>query len=412
MKRLYAAAVAVALATTVLALPATAHALDLRQGRTVVVPASQTINDDVYAFGSTVQIDGTVNGDVVAAGGTVIVSGHVSGSVFAGGGTVRITGTVGGSVRAGGGDVEVDGTVANDMLLSGGQVRVGSAAKVGRDAALAGGTILLAAPVGRNADLSGGTAEVDGTVNGYARIAADTITLGPASRVGGDFEYWSDSKPTVSGTVVGKTIAHPAERTRSARAGFDPLGALFGWVRSLVGWVLFGILFVLVLPSALERSERRLTAAPWQSLGVGFAVMIVPIVLFLPVFLILLLFGGSWIPVAALNVLWLLMSGGFIVGSLWIGSWIGSRMSKPPAMMLAMLLGVLVVSIVGIVPFLGWLAAFAVTLFGTGSLALVTYDAIRAGRPLKVAGGGEVAAGAVPSGTAAGEAAPEPPAAS
>src|SRR6266540_6669200 len=43
---------------------APALAAEVRQGDSVVVGPNETINDDLYAFGSTVTILGTVNGDV------------------------------------------------------------------------------------------------------------------------------------------------------------------------------------------------------------------------------------------------------------------------------------------------------------------------------------------------------------
>src|SRR5437762_390081 len=51
-------------------LPLQAAAADLRQGPRVTVGTGQTINDDIYAAGGTISIDGHVNGSVIAAGGS------------------------------------------------------------------------------------------------------------------------------------------------------------------------------------------------------------------------------------------------------------------------------------------------------------------------------------------------------
>src|SRR5947199_770077 len=50
-------------------LPVGASAADLRQGPSVTISRGQTINDDIYAAGGTISIDGNVNGSVIAAGG-------------------------------------------------------------------------------------------------------------------------------------------------------------------------------------------------------------------------------------------------------------------------------------------------------------------------------------------------------
>jgi hypothetical protein len=54
-------------AALLLSLNATsAFAAEVRQGETVVVGPNETIDDDLYAFGTTVTVLGTVNGDVFA----------------------------------------------------------------------------------------------------------------------------------------------------------------------------------------------------------------------------------------------------------------------------------------------------------------------------------------------------------
>jgi hypothetical protein len=50
-------------------LPLEAAAADLRQGSEVTVGPGETVNDDIYAGGGTISIQGTVNGNVFAAVG-------------------------------------------------------------------------------------------------------------------------------------------------------------------------------------------------------------------------------------------------------------------------------------------------------------------------------------------------------
>src|SRR5437667_12760481 len=58
-----------ALAAIVMAaFPLRADASDIRQGSQVIIGPNDTIDDDLYAFATTVTISGTVNGDVIAAG--------------------------------------------------------------------------------------------------------------------------------------------------------------------------------------------------------------------------------------------------------------------------------------------------------------------------------------------------------
>src|SRR2546423_15427522 len=79
-------------------LPLQAAAADLRQGPRVTVGTGQTINDDIYAAGGTISIDGNVNGSVIPAGGTLPVSGPVPRDGVVAGGTIKPTGKGGRSV--------------------------------------------------------------------------------------------------------------------------------------------------------------------------------------------------------------------------------------------------------------------------------------------------------------------------
>src|SRR5438093_13413849 len=66
-------------------LPVGASAADLRQGPSVTISRGQTINDDIYAAGGTISIDGNVYGSVSAAGGPITHPGPVSRAVTGGG---------------------------------------------------------------------------------------------------------------------------------------------------------------------------------------------------------------------------------------------------------------------------------------------------------------------------------------
>src|SRR5512137_1846374 len=72
-----------------------AAAYDGRSGENVVIGKDEVINDDLFAGGSTVTVDGTVNGDLVAGGQTVVINGKVTGNVIAVGGSVTVNGEVG-----------------------------------------------------------------------------------------------------------------------------------------------------------------------------------------------------------------------------------------------------------------------------------------------------------------------------
>jgi hypothetical protein len=139
-------------------------------GGDITIPASETIDHDIYAFGGTVVVNGKVNGDVVAAGGNVDLNGPVTGDVLAAGGRVNVTGAVSGDVRAAGGQVTVGGDVTEDVLVTGGQVTMSG--RVGQDLIASGSQFTLSGAVTGGAVGSVGTYTKSGSVAG-----TDSITV-------------------------------------------------------------------------------------------------------------------------------------------------------------------------------------------------------------------------------------------
>ena len=137
----------------------TAPAMEIRSGERVVIRADIEIHDDLYVFGSTVQIDGRVHGDVFAVAREVSVSGRIDGDL-----TVAARRVVlGGAVN--------DARVAAQTLL------LPPRARVSGDA-LAATVELYAQPgsaVGRDLIALAGEIELSGEIGRHARIDAEKL---------------------------------------------------------------------------------------------------------------------------------------------------------------------------------------------------------------------------------------------
>ncbi len=89
------------------------------------VPAGQTVEDELFLYGTQVTVDGNVDGDVMAIGQDVTINGEVSGSLItAGWGKVIINGKVDGSVYAAGSVFEMGptGMIQRSLYLVSGLV--------------------------------------------------------------------------------------------------------------------------------------------------------------------------------------------------------------------------------------------------------------------------------------------------
>lgn len=115
-------------------------AFDARGATTVAVSGDETVDDDLYAAGNAVVIDGRVDGELWAVGNTITVNGTVADSTMAAGRTVVIAGDVGHAVRAAGEVVMIGGNLDGDLMVGCGELNVASTAKIGGDLLFGAGT--------------------------------------------------------------------------------------------------------------------------------------------------------------------------------------------------------------------------------------------------------------------------------
>ena len=351
----------------VVAAPSTALAADLRQGQTVVVPAGQTVNDDLYAGGATVDIQGTVNGSVYAAGSRITVTGTVTRDVVVAGGTIDISGRVGGSVRAAGGTVSVTGPVAEDAILAGGTVTLPQGAGVGRDLILAANSAQVSGRVSRNVRGSASHLTLDGPVGGYVSGAFNTLTITSRASVSGHVWYWSNQAATVP---AGAAI-HGITRFVPTQAGAGPVDAGIGWLRLLVGLFALGLVLTLLVPGFARTAERGASTSPWAPFGVGLTLLVgVPIVSILVIALGAVV-GGWWIGLLALGLYAAAVAIGFTLSALVLARWGFSRFGAAvPHPVWALLSGLVVLTLVGAIPFVGWVVSLFAVAYGLGLLAI------------------------------------------
>ena len=348
-------------------LPLEAAAADLRQGSDVTVGAGETVNDDIYAGGGTISIQGTVNGSVFAGGGTITVSGNVTRDLILGGGTINVTGRVGGSIIAGGGNLTLNGPVAQDIVVTGGMIDVGAGGTIGRDLVVAGGTATVAAPVARNVKIAAGTLTLRNRVGGDVLGRVDHLKLDGA-QIGGNLDYTSNHLvEQVNGARVAGTVTRhtPTDQGPNIGTGF------LGWLRALLGIFALGLLLVLLLPSVSTRAIDVLRVEPWVSLGIGAAILVVTPIVALIVFIVGIFIGFWWLGLLLIPLWILALAVGYVVSGFLLGRLIFAQLGWGRYHdVLALLGGLVVLAVVGLIPVLGGLVGLAALVFGVGALAL------------------------------------------
>ncbi|WP_166035472.1 bactofilin family protein [Halorussus pelagicus] len=323
-------AVLLALLVALAAVPAPVAADETRSGGTVVVEEGETVSDDLNAFGGTVIIRGTVEGDVTAFAGNVFVNGEVTGDLEAFAGNVR-----------------VNGTVTGDASVAGGNVALEEGGRIGGELEAAGGNVA-----------------VDGEIGRSARVGAGSITLGPTAVVGGDFLYDGDVDRAEGARIDGAVREEPDLGLDVGVTG--PL--VPNWVGAVYGFLVnfaLGAVALLVFPRFSAGVTDRAVSDPFRSAGVGLLLFVEG-----PILIALLFVSLVGIPLGLLGILLygIVLWVGYVYGAFALGSWLAG-LADDASKWVALVVGLVVVSLVGFVPILGGLAQFVVLLLGLGALA-------------------------------------------
>lgn len=351
-------------------IPLLTFAAEFRTGDQPSLSSGETITNDLYMAGGNVTANGSIQGDLTAAGGNLLLDGPVSADVLVAGGTISIFGDVTGDVRFGGGNVTIKGAVAGDVIGGGGQVSlVGS--RVGGDVAIGGGAISIDAPISGTVHLGGGDIRINAPITGNVFVQAEKLTLGPNAALNGNLTY-SASEPAEleSGASVRGTTEFNERPDHATKAGLAA-----GLIALFTLWMLAKFLMLLVGAGALayffHRYSRELVATaatqPWTEIIRGLVIMIV-----LPVVSIILLASIIGIPLGILGLLSyaILCIFAHLASPILVGSVLHKWLRKPAGYVVdwkTVLLGTLVFFILGVIPFIGWIAKALICLLTLGA---------------------------------------------
>lgn len=257
--------------------PALPAAAERTQADLVLVRAGDTIEEDLYAAGNVVQIDGTVDGDLVAAAWREVkINGVVRGDVVAVASRVVIDGRVDGSVRVVARRLLVEGEVGDDLWAAAGDLSQFGA--IGRDLFVWGWRADVGGRIGR--DLGGWirSVRVRGTVGRDVEVTVTRLEAGPGSAVKGDLVYVSERPAAIApeSEVGGSTIQR---RPLPPNIRIRALG-LLAWVVWGLGMSLVGVFLLWVAPLKTTRAAEAVRRRPLASLlwGVGLAAIPVAMV--------------------------------------------------------------------------------------------------------------------------------------
>ena len=235
------------------------------------VVVTEAIDDDLYAAGGEVRIEGSIAGAATLAAGSAEISGDIEGDVILAGGRINLAGGVGDDLRAAGGNVQVTGFVTDQATIAGGSVTVGPGSAIGGRTWIAGGDVEMAGQIGDDLHVAAGTAVISGRVVGNVEIAAREIRVEPGAVIGGDLVWRSDLPPLIAedAQILGEVRAAGDDEPETASEE-SPSGVDGGWAAG-IALAAAGLMLLWFAPQLASRAAVVFREAPVRTLLLGAA---------------------------------------------------------------------------------------------------------------------------------------------
>ena len=354
----------------------------------------QTIGGDLYVAGSGTA-DASAERDVFVAGGTVTARGTVGQDGHFLGMDVEIEAEVTGDVYAAGGTVTLRAPVGEDLTAAGFSLRTGEDGRVGGNARLAGGSVVIDGPVAGALLASGGEVALNAEIGGDVRILAGKVSFGEGARIGGRLDYSAPEEVAIPASVIDParvSFTRSEEWERVAQTPRDwadreyPVlpgaSAVFGFLLVTIGFfVVLAAAALALAPERIEAMRREALARPWLAL-LGGVVGLATVLGLAPVAVMTVL-GLPLLPAILLLAL-LLWIVGYALGvyTVALRVWTGMGGAEPAmaGRLAVFAAGLLVAALLNAIPFAGWALNFTLVLFGIGAIAAPLYGSLFARR--------------------------------
>ncbi len=336
---------------------------------------------NLYTVGNMISIDGDIEKSLYAGGNVITVNGNVEGNIFVGGNTMVIRGNVGDSVHAGGSNILIEGKIEEDLFLGGGNITISKSASVGGDLIIGGGTVDIEGPVAGNVLLGGGQIIINSKIGGQVKVKVDELRLGPQAEIAKNLVYSSLKEASIDegARILGEVDFKKIEVKKLSV--FKSRGMLFGiltlgfLIKILMG-IAVGLVLVYIFRNMTERAIKESLAHFWANLGRGFAALILTPV---AAIIILITVIGAWLAglIGLAYILMVFLS--LALAGIAFGSWLIKVVKKRDKYLVnwqAVVLGVIVLGIVVLIPFVGWLVGLIFVLISLGALYRIVYQGI------------------------------------
>lgn len=343
---------------------------------------------DTYQAGSTVTVSEDT-GSVFAAGEDVSISSILAGSAHTAGRNVTIDGAVSGNAYAAGMNIDLRGPVAGDATFMGYSISLFD--NIGGNLRATGSEVNVYAPVAGSALIAGENVEIAAEIKGDLALAAQDIAWGEGAVVLGEVTLYVDDgmdvnvpnsvasaeRVTIENTSKWKNDhGEVSDKIREHAHKWDKKPSFGERIGDFIGGVLFvgivAFLLAALAPSWVAGLRGRALDNPLKALAAGFvglSALAGSVIGFALTGL-----GIILIPFAILGAVFI--GGlGYVLGAYALGVWLTMQAGRAEPentgdRAIAAFAGAAGLSVIGLIPFVGWWVALFVAWVGAGAIFL------------------------------------------
>jgi cytoskeletal protein CcmA (bactofilin family) len=348
--------------------------MERRHAEFVTVAASETVDDTLLVHANTVRVEGVINGDLLAFARILEVRGTIKGDLVSFAKQTVVSGTVEGHIYNCSQSFDFDGQLGRSIYTWTQSLRVGNRGRVGDGLVVGAGDVNMEGEVKRSATIFASNAEVSGSIGRELTMAGRALRMANTARLGGDLvarvHHREDVHIADGATIAGKRdIEVRVRQSKFTRPKFYLFQAVWIGAAMLIGW-----LGLVLFPAFFEDCTGAVRSA-WRSLGLGFAVLAgVPLAIIIAAITLVGLPLSLMLLAAYLSAIYL--------AKIWVGAYLGRRILKPAGTtkhdwLLGLLVGLVILTVVGFIPYLGRVVGVVVACIGLGALAWQLYQTSR-----------------------------------
>ena len=328
------------------------------------IQKNETIDTNIYSFGSYILVEGQANKDIVCAGDKVVISGNVSGDVVCAAKDVIISGNVSGNVRLAAKKVTIEGIVDKNVTIAAAELDIEDTAKVNGELGAVAGDIDIDGYIAGDVTVNADSMSIRGTVGKDVKSDLSSIFVDENAKINGSLSYTA-YEATVNGTVVGRIDEDIVNRTKNSsnRISNSPSMSI-GFALTSVIW-LTALSFIL-LGVAPRTMKKMANISGEKDILKASLIGLVAVVVFIPLLIVLAL---TVIGIPVVLLMMLLAPIFIIVSGPVVALYIGQLIKAKGSIFMQGLIGSIIVGLLVAFPWgMGFIMLVLVVIFGTGMI--------------------------------------------